>query len=90
MLVHAPPVITFSASPDRITAGQAATLTWVVTGAAMVELDQGIGIRTPSGQLDVKPLTTTTYLLTATGPGGTRVRQAAVTVVIPKRRAARH
>lgn len=88
--VHAPPVITFSASPDRIVAGQAATLTWVVTGAATVELDHGIGIRAPSGQIEVKPLTTTTYLLTARGPGGMRMAQAAVSVAIPRRRAVRH
>jgi hypothetical protein len=90
VIVHAPPVITFTASPDRIAAGQSATLAWIVTGTSVVELDHGIGLRPASGSFEVKPSGTTSYLLTATGPGGVRVAQAEITVVIGKRRAARH
>lgn len=85
------PVITFTATPSTIARGSAATLAWTVDDATFVVIDNGIGQQPPTGALDVRPEHTTTYLLTATGPGG--VRQAQVTIAVQalgRRRAVRH
>jgi outer membrane protein OmpA-like peptidoglycan-associated protein len=66
------PTVWFSASPDVINKGQSATLTWQVSNASSVEIE-GIGTVEPSGSKKVKPTESTTYTLTATGDGGTRV-----------------
>jgi hypothetical protein len=85
------PTILFTASPDTIFVGQAASLSWIVANATSVVIDSGVGPQPPSGTLEVHPQQTVTYLLTATGPGGIRVAQATVIVRPPtKRRAVRH
>jgi hypothetical protein len=69
----------FTASPQVITQGGSSTLSWgAVTNADAVYLD-GQGVATP-GSRGVSPGTTTTYMLTATGCGGTAQAQAVVTV----------
>jgi hypothetical protein len=75
----APVIAQFAADPQSIESGSAATLRWNVTGATEVALDQGIGRVAASDKLDVKPLQATTYILTATGPGG-KVTTAPVSV----------
>jgi len=47
--------------------GNSTTLSWEVSEADTVSIDQGIGIVTASGTIDIAPSTTTTYTLTATG-----------------------
>jgi serine/threonine protein kinase len=76
-----PQVPYFQASPSSITEGECTTLEWGgVTGASAVQIDQGIGgVGTP-GSRQVCPATTTTYVLTATGPGGATTASATVTV----------
>jgi hypothetical protein len=74
---------TFSATPESITLGQASTLQWTSTDAATVSIAPGIGNVAPSGSQTVSPQATTTYTLTAAGPGGTATRTAAVTVIAP-------
>jgi uncharacterized cupredoxin-like copper-binding protein len=86
--VLAPPVVVFNATPAAIVRGQTATLTWTVEGATLVVIEPGIGTQPQSGAATVAPEVTTTYLLTATGPGGTRQAQATVTVSAPGRRRA--
>jgi hypothetical protein len=89
--VLAPPVIVFTATPATISRGQAALLTWNVMGATLVMIDSGVGAQPPSGAIEVRPQETTTYLLTATGPGGVRIGQVTVTVSASRRRrAVRH
>jgi pSer/pThr/pTyr-binding forkhead associated (FHA) protein len=79
-----PPVIaSFDANPSTIIAGESSTLSWSVTNAESVVIDQGIGAVAASGSMGVRPPTTTTYTLTATGRGGTTTRQ--VTVVVNPR-----
>jgi Ig-like domain from next to BRCA1 gene/Bacterial Ig domain len=80
-LPGAPHISSFTCSPCTISAGGTATLNWgPVTGATSASIDQGInGVPTP-GSVNVSPTSTTTYTLTATGPGGTS--QAAVTIVV--------
>ena len=88
----APPVInSFVASPSAIVAGQPATLSWSVSNATAVSIDNGIGSQPVSGSVTVSPAQTTVYTLTATGPSGSVSAQTTVTVFAPgsKRRAVR-
>jgi hypothetical protein len=75
-----PPTISFSASPDDIATGQTSTLVWDTTNATSVTIDNGIGSEPVSGSVVVQPTLTTTYTLTASGPGGTVSSPVTVTV----------
>jgi hypothetical protein len=71
----------FFATPNNVQAGQAATLTWAVTGATGVTISGVSGNLNPTtGTTQVTPQQTTTYTLTATGPGGPLTATAVVTV----------
>jgi peptidoglycan-associated lipoprotein len=48
-----------------------------------VQIDNGIGQVSPNGRRAVYPTATTTYHMTATGPGGTAESDAAITVSAP-------
>jgi len=75
------PVITsFSANPATITAGQVSTLSWSVSGATSITIDNGIGDVTSLTSKLVVPSATTQYTLTATNSGGSKT--AAVTVTV--------
>jgi hypothetical protein len=80
-----PPVIEFfRADPTEIFAGECATLEWgAVDLATEVTINQGIGgVGTP-GSWAVCPAETTTFIMTATGPGGTSTASSLVTVSAP-------
>ncbi|MGB8643755.1 MAG: NBR1-Ig-like domain-containing protein [Anaerolineae bacterium] len=80
-LPGAPTIAYFACNPCTITAGQSTMLSWgTVTGAASASIDQGIGGVATPGSLSLSPNVTTTYILTATGPGGTV--QANITVTV--------
>jgi hypothetical protein len=85
-----PPTIFFSADPMTISPGAAATLRWEVFDVSTVILDHELGVQPYSGTLIVHPTLTTTFVLTATGIGGTRMGQVTITVVPGRRRAVRH
>jgi len=70
----------FSATPAAILPGQSSTLTWSVQNSTSVTITPGVGSVAASGSTAVSPLTTTTYTLQASGPGGTI--QATVTVQV--------
>jgi outer membrane biosynthesis protein TonB len=76
-----PQIEYFRVTPANITAGECATLEWgTVTNATQASIDQGIGgVGTP-GTSSVCPTETTTYILTATGPGGTATASTTLTV----------
>jgi len=77
----APVISSFTASPNSITPGQSATLSWgAVANATSVEIDHGVGGVATPGARAVSPDTTTTYTLTARGCGGTITRQVTITV----------
>ena len=63
-----PAVDSYSATPSTITAGQSATLSWTTTNADSVSIDGGASLPA-DGSSTVSPVTTTAYVLTATGPG---------------------
>ncbi len=76
-----PPVISsFSASAATILTGTTVALSWTVTGAATLTLDQGIGSVIGSTSTNVKPVATTTYTLSASSSAGTVTRSATVTL----------
>jgi len=74
-------VLQFSAAPATIAAGQTSTLNWVVENATAVTIQPTLGsVDAHSGSSTVSPASTTTYTLTATGPGGTVNSTVTVTV----------
>ncbi|HJT86341.1 MAG TPA: OmpA family protein, partial [Bryobacteraceae bacterium] len=74
-------IVRFDATPSTVPPGQAAILNWVVEGATSVTITPGIGsVNVQTGSTSVTPPQTTTYTLTATGPGGTVHASTTVTV----------
>jgi hypothetical protein len=71
----------FFATPNNVQPGEPSTLTWAVTGATGVTISGVNGNLNPTtGTTQVTPQQTTTYTLTATGPGGPLTATAVVTV----------
>jgi peptidoglycan-associated lipoprotein len=80
----APTVSQFSAEPTSIQRGQSATLRWQVSGdVSSVSINQGVGTVQNTGSRSVSPSDSTTYVLSATGPGGTTTASATVNVSSP-------
>jgi RHS repeat-associated protein len=77
-----PPKVVFSAEPPEIKQGDSTTLAWTTADADSVSIDQGIGSVDLSGSRSVSPQQTTTYVLTATGVGGTTTESVTVTVYL--------
>jgi peptidoglycan-associated lipoprotein len=77
----ASPTIALRAVPEAVEKGQRASLTWESTNATTVTIDGVIGSRETSGTADVQPGVSTTYRATATGPGGSAVAEARITVL---------
>ena len=73
-------ISSFTASPSSITSGGSSTLSWSVSGATSVSLNQGIGDVTSLTSKSVSPSTTTTYTLTAANSSGSVSTGATVTV----------
>jgi hypothetical protein len=79
--VKNPPTISaFTAAPLSITSGGSSTLSWSVSGATSLSLDQGAGDVTGLTSKSVLPSATTTYTLTATNSSGSVAASATVTV----------
>ena len=74
------PTVELAANPLRITAGQEATLEWKVQHADTVRIEPGIGEVAASGSQKVLPAASVSYVLTATGPGGTTTKGIDLTV----------
>lgn len=79
----AKPTVTFSADPSTINKGQSAKLSWTTTDAANVSIAPEVGAVTPQGSTTVTPADSTTYTITATGPGGSVDATTRVTVNAP-------
>jgi len=76
----APIINSFSADPTTITVEESSTLSWSVTDATSVTIDNGIGSVALTGTTAVNPTTTTTYTLTATNAAGSVTGSVTVTV----------
>jgi serine/threonine protein kinase len=75
-----PAVLRFSAAPAKVQPGQPATLRWEVSDASRVIINQGIGKVAATGAVEVRPLVTTPYVLTASGSGSEKTETAVVEV----------
>lgn len=78
-VVPAPKIVSFGASPAEILAGETSTLSWSVDGAKEISISE-LGTVAAAGSTSVKPLTTTTYILTAKNDGGEVKANVTVTV----------
>ncbi len=74
------PTVTMSASPTTVNPGATVTLSWTSTDATDLSIDPGIGKVAPQGSTPVTPTESTTFTITATGPGGSATANARVTV----------
>jgi hypothetical protein len=77
----ASPSVALSASPASAQAGQPVTLTWSSSNATSVTLQPSVGPIAAQGSATVRPSQSTTYTLTATGPGGSAHASAEVTII---------
>jgi hypothetical protein len=71
-LTDVPEFVSFAPAARVIPAGTSTTLSWEVTGAESVSIDNGIGAVDAIGSIEVSPEDTTIYTITATGNGVTR------------------
>jgi peptidoglycan-associated lipoprotein len=78
----AAPTATLAANPAVVQQGQSTTLTWQTSNANEITID-GLGTVPASGSKSITPNTSTTYTLTAKGPGGSQDASARVTVNQP-------
>lgn len=76
-----PPTVSFSAAPESIYAGELSELTWDVINADTVHIDHDIGYVDLDGSITVNLTETTTYTLTAAGPGGTATAGVTITYI---------
>jgi outer membrane protein OmpA-like peptidoglycan-associated protein len=73
------PTAELSATVAQLNCGDASQLKWTSTDAPRVEITP-VGAVADSGQQSIQPMQTTTYDLTAVGPGGTATATATVNV----------
>ena len=76
----ASPSVALSASPTSSQAGQPVTLTWSSTNATSITLEPSVGPVAAKGSTTVRPSQSTTYTVTAKGPGGSAHAIAQVTI----------
>src|SRR6266702_84482 len=76
----ASPSVALSASPASVQAGQPVTLTWSSTNATSVTLEPSVARVAAQGSTTVRPSQSTTYTVTATGPGGSAHASAQVII----------
>jgi hypothetical protein len=79
-----PSINSFSIDPGSIFTGQAATVSWGVTGSTSVSIDPEIGTVSSSGTKNVSPGSTTKYMLTASNSAGNSTASATLTVTSSK------
>ena len=77
-----PIINSFLANPTTITVGESSNLSWSVTDAVGVTIDNGIGSVALSGTTVVNPTTATTYTLTATNSVGSVTESVTVDIYV--------
>jgi peptidoglycan-associated lipoprotein len=76
----AQPTVSLNATPTSVKAGDTVTLSWTSTDATDADIEPGVGKVALQGSTPVNPSDSTTYTITATGPGGSATATARVTV----------
>jgi peptidoglycan-associated lipoprotein len=74
------PTVTLQASSTFIQRGDSTTLTWSSTNATSLTINPAVGSVAPEGSSKVSPTDSTTYTITATGPGGSADQSLRITV----------
>ena len=74
------PTVSINASPGSIAPGGTVTLSWTSTDATDLDIEPGVGKVVATGTTPVNPTESTTYTITATGPGGNATASTSVTV----------
>jgi Glucodextranase, domain B len=77
------PTVNFSANPLTIMEKESTTLSWNSANADSCVIEPGIGSVDLNGSSGVSPAETTTYTITATGPGGEASGSVTVNVTSP-------
>ena len=68
------PTVTLSADPTSISKGDSSTLSWTSINATQLTIAPEVGTVTAEGSTKVTPADSTTYTITASGPGGSGSR----------------
>jgi len=77
-----PVIVSIAANPATIPQPSAPVqLSWAVSNATFVSINNGIGTVAATGSVQVLPATTTSYTLTATNSAGLRTAEQVVTLV---------
>jgi uncharacterized protein YkwD len=76
----APAISSFSPNPATIAAGQSASLTWNISGATSVSINNGVGDVSDVTSVSVAPTQTTMYTLTASNTAGSVTAATTITV----------
>ena len=79
----AKPSVSLQASPTSINKGDSSTLSWTSTDATTLTISPEVGAVTAQGSTKVTPSDSTTYTITASGPGGSADSSVRVTVAAP-------
>jgi peptidoglycan-associated lipoprotein len=77
----AQPTVTLSASPTSVEKGDPSTLSWTSTDATQLTIAPDVGTVTAQGSTKVTPAASTTYTITASGPGGSATATTRISVV---------
>lgn len=77
-----PSIEYFTASPESINWGESSTLSWSVTNATTITIDQGIGTVSAKATTEVSPEETTTYTLTAKNNDGQKTQACTIEVIV--------
>ena len=72
------PTVSINASPGTIAPGGTVTLSWTSTDATDLDIEPGVGKVVATGTTPVNPTESTTYTITATGPGGNATASTSV------------
>jgi hypothetical protein len=73
-------IVRFEIEPAAIQPGQSATLHWEALNAYALSIEPAVGVVATRGSRKLSPPRTTTYVLSVTGTGGTKIARTTVTV----------
>ena len=76
-------IVSFDVEPKVINQGEYANLSWVVSGASSITIDNEIGNVTLVGNRIIQPMQTMTYILTAMNATTTKSALATITITSP-------
>src|SRR4029077_7660024 len=77
------PTVSLQANPTSVNKGDSSTLSWTSTDATQLTISPDVGAVTAQGSTKESPPDSTTYTITASGPGGSADSSVRVTVAAP-------